>query len=167
MQVMHTHSIMTNIAIRPALPEDAAHIAHFLEVQWGATVMVSRGRLFDVTRLPAFIAIWDGLLVGLITYHIENGECEIVTLDSIVSNMGVGTALIEAVRQAAEHCWRLWLITTNDNLYALGFYQKRGFQLVAVHRNAIELSRQMKPEIPLIGMDGIPIRDEIELEILL
>jgi GNAT superfamily N-acetyltransferase len=74
--------------------------------------------------------------------------------------------LIDAVRQEAQRagCKRLWLITTNDNLTALRFYQRRGFVLVAVHRNAVELSRKLKPQIPLIGEHGIPIRDEIELE---
>lgn len=71
-------------------------------------------------------------------------------------------------RQAvSENCFRLWLITTNDNLAAIGYYQKRGFSLVAVHRNALEEARKIKPTIPLIGIDGIPLRDEIELEILL
>jgi RimJ/RimL family protein N-acetyltransferase len=64
-------------------------------------------------------------------------------------------------------CRRIWLITTNDNTAALRFYQKKGFSLVAVHRNAIERSRQLKPEIPETGNDGIPLRDEIELEIVL
>jgi hypothetical protein len=50
---------------------------------------------------------------------------------------------------------------------ALRFYQKRGFVLVALHRNALELSRKLKPEISLIGNAGIPLRDEIELEIML
>jgi hypothetical protein len=50
---------------------------------------------------------------------------------------------------------------------ALRFYQKRGFVLVAVHRNALEQSRKLKPEIPLIGDDEIPLRDEIELEMML
>jgi hypothetical protein len=59
------------------------------------------------------------------------------------------------------------LITTNDNLHALGFYQKRGFRLVAVHSNALAASRKIKPSIPDFGMHGIPLRDEIELEILL
>ncbi|MBK9123270.1 MAG: GNAT family N-acetyltransferase, partial [Chloroflexi bacterium] len=62
---------------------------------------------------------------------------------------------------------RLWLITTNDNLDALRFYQKRGWHLVAVHRDALNESRRLKPQIPIIGMDGIPLRDEIELEMTL
>jgi ribosomal protein S18 acetylase RimI-like enzyme len=80
----------------------------------------------------------------------------------------VGTALINAVIEAARRqgCTRVWLITTNDNLHALRFYQKRDFVLVAVHANAVARARQIKPEIPLIGRDGIPIRDEIELELL-
>ncbi len=81
----------------------------------------------------------------------------------------IGTALIDAVKDVATmaHCKRLWLITANDNMAALRFYQKRGFLLVAVYRNAVEQSRRLKPEIPLVGIDGIPLRDEIELELLL
>jgi ribosomal protein S18 acetylase RimI-like enzyme len=119
--------------------------------------------------LPGFVAIQEGEKVGLVTYNIEGESCEVVTIDSIRPSSGVGTALIEAVRDIAikARCKRLWLITTNDNLNALRFYQKRGFVLVAVHRNALDVSRKLKPEIPLIGDDGIPLRDEIELEMML
>jgi ribosomal protein S18 acetylase RimI-like enzyme len=67
----------------------------------------------------------------------------------------------------AAGCRRLWLITTNDNLDALRFYQRRGFELVAVHRDFREVARRLKPSIPLEGNFGIPIRDEIELELRL
>ena len=59
------------------------------------------------------------------------------------------------------------MITTNDNLNALRFYQKRGFELVAVHPHAVDEARRIKLEIPMLGEDEIPIRDEIELEMLL
>lgn len=83
--------------------------------------------------------------------------------------MGIGSALLDAVKDIAvsDQCKRLWLITTNDNTAALRFYQKRGFSLVAVHRDALEQLRRLKPEIPLFGIDGIPLRDEIKLELLL
>ena len=137
--------------------------------RWGAMVMISRGKAHQVDRLPGFLAIQDRAPVGLITYRIDGDECEIVTLDSVRKGVGIGTALIETVNGAARAagCTRLWLITTNDNLPALRFYQKRGFSLVAVHRNAIQESRKLKPSIAAIGMDGIPIRDEIELELRL
>jgi ribosomal protein S18 acetylase RimI-like enzyme len=104
-----------------------------------------------------------------LTYHIDGDACEIVTLDSQREGWGIGTALIEAVKAAARQsgCGRLWLVTTNDNTHALRFYQKRGFILAALHRDAVAASRAIKPEIPFFGVDGIPIRDEIELEMSL
>ena len=74
---------------------------------------------------------------------------------------GVGVAVKEAATR--QGCKTMWLVTTNDNTAALRFYQKLGFRLVAVHRDAVEKSRELKPEIPFVGMDGIPIRDEVEL----
>ena len=102
------------------------------------------------------------------TLFLEN-ECEIVSLDSARQGMGVGTMLIHNVVEEArkKDCRRIFLITTNDNLNALGFYQKRGFELVAVHRGALEKSRKIKPGIPLMGANNIPLRDEIELEMIL
>ena len=84
-------------------------------------------------------------------------------LASFVEKIGIGSALIDSVKRVAwlQGCRRIWLITTNDNTPALRFYQRRGFSLVAVYRNAIAGSRKLKPEIPLAGVDGIPIRDEI------
>lgn len=83
---------------------------------------------------------------------------------------GAGTALIEEVERIALNagCRRLWLITTNDNIEGLRFYQRRGFRLVELHAGAVDRSREsLKPEIPAIGEHGIPIRDELELEKLL
>jgi N-acetylglutamate synthase-like GNAT family acetyltransferase len=100
-----------------------------------------------------------------VTYHIENKVCEIVSLDSLVEKIGIGSGLIAAVKSEAHRagCCRLWLITTNDNLPALGFYQKRGFHLVAVYMNALEFSRSLNPTIPFVGLGSIPLNDEIEL----
>jgi DNA-3-methyladenine glycosylase I len=117
--------------------------------------------------LPGFVASGaDDRPVGLVTYQVVGNACEVVTLNSVDENRGVGTALLEAVREVAAQarCERIWLITTNDNLRALGFYQKRGYRLVAVHRDALEQSRRLKPSIPQISTNGIPLRDEIELE---
>ena len=143
--------------------------SRLLEESWGSTKVVSRGKVHDAAMLPGFVALRGSEPVGLLTYAIEGGECEIVSLNSLAERLGVGTALINAAKDMAlaAGCRRLWLITTNDNTPALRFYQKRGFVLAALHRNALERSRQLKPQIPLVGMDGIPLRDEIELEIAL
>lgn len=148
---------------------DRDMVADYLMDAWGFTAVVSRGVLHEAENLPGFAAIADKEMVGLVTYHIEQDACEIVTLNASYSGMGIGSALIEAVKEAepVQQCQRLWLITTNDNIEALRFYQKRGFEMVAVHRGAIAQSRLLKPAIPLIGNYGIPIRDEIEFEMVL
>ena len=154
--------------IRPASDQDREWVGSLLRDRWGSCMIVSRGKVYDASRLPAFVAICENELLGLITYRYDSAQCEIVTLDSLKEGYGIGSALIEAVTRAAVNagCARLWLVTTNDNTPALRFYQKRGFAIKAVYPNALQNSRRLKPEIPEIGIDGIPIRDEIELEYL-
>lgn len=117
-------------------------------------------------RVEGFIY---GDWIGLLTYILRGDECEITSLNSLPEGRGIGTALIDkAIRAAKEQkCRRICLITTNDNLRALGFYQKRGFELVAIQRGAVNESRKLKPSISWIGENNIPLRDEIELEMLL
>jgi len=134
---------------------------------WGADFIVSRGRKLYPVELQGFIAeASDGTRIGLATYEIVGDQCELVTLDALEKFSGVGTALTEHVRTAARDagCKRLWLITTNDNLDAIRFYLRRGFTLAAVHINALEHSRKLKPSIAEIGQHGIPLRDEIVFE---
>jgi len=136
---------------------------------WGSTKVVTRGKIYDACSLSGSAALLDGKEAGLLTYRIAGEELEVVTLDAILEKRGVGTGLIDAVKDLARKrgVKRIWLITTNDNIDALRFYQKRGFVLKAVYPNALELSRKLKPSIPAIGLYGIPLRDEIELEMIL
>jgi GNAT superfamily N-acetyltransferase len=136
---------------------------------WGAPIVVSRGRVHNPADLPGFVVLLDGSAAGFATYAIDDRSCELVTIDSLIPDSGVGSALVEAVRSAARRagCNRLWLVTTNDNTHALRFYQRRGFVLAGLHRDAVADSRRLKPEIAERGHDGIPIRDELELELRL
>jgi len=149
--------------------EDKPWVLRLLQENWGSAVMVTRGKIHRADELPGFIAIYTGKPAGLIIYEVVGDRCEITSLNSLVEGRGIGSALVEAVKDTAlkAGCRRLWLITTNDNTAALRFWQKRGFKLVAVYPDAVEQSRRIKPEIPLTGNDGIPIRDEIELEMTL
>jgi ribosomal protein S18 acetylase RimI-like enzyme len=157
------------LKIRSLSPADREWVQRHVIEQWGAEIVVAHGTLQYPAELPGFVAEIDRVIAGLVTYNIAGDACEIVTLDSLHPGQGVGTALIEAVKVAAFEagCRRLWLMTTNDNLHALGFYQRRGFRLVAVYPGAVDAARVLKPEIPLLGNDCIPIRDEIALEIAL
>jgi GNAT superfamily N-acetyltransferase len=133
---------------------------------WASTRVVSRGIVHRADELPGIIALKGDERIGLLTFNIVGRSFEIVTMNSLRKREGIGGELVKrAVEIARKHnCLRIWVITTNDNKDALKFYQMLGFQIVAVHKNAIEVSRKLKPEIPLRGHDDIPITDEIELE---
>jgi N-acetylglutamate synthase-like GNAT family acetyltransferase len=155
-----------NMQIRPITDDDKVWVEEVIKSEWGTVKVVTRGKVYQADELPGFVAEDEGKKVGLITYHLEK-DCEIISLNSFDPGKGIGTGLVERVKEAAVNnkCGRVWLITTNDNTQALKFYQKRGFALVAVYPNAVAESRKLKPEIPEVGIDGIPLRDEIELEI--
>ena len=158
---------MSDFCIRPVDSDDGDWIAQFITERWGAEFIAAHYEVFHCRDLPGFAAVEGEKKVGLLTYKIVAGNCEIVSLDSLRPRAGIGTGLIDAVKRVAieSGCRRLWLVTTNDNMNALRFYQKRGFSMVKINHNAIEFARKLKP-VPLIGADGIPLRDEIELEMI-
>ncbi len=156
-------------ALRQLTQHDLPRLRQVWKRNWGDEFMVIHGVVYRPEDLEGFIAYNGPDLVGEITYLIRDGECEIITLDSEREGQGLGTRLIDAVVEEArkQDCRRVFLITTNDNLNALGFYQKRGFELVRINRGAVNEARKLKPSIPTVGMNNIPLRDEIELEIML
>lgn len=135
-------------------------------LQLSGTLIVSRGVQHNLAGLPGYCTVIEGKVEAAIYYCCVKGECEIVSLDSKCDNLGAGSRLIQLVLEesARRGCTRVWLITSNDNTRAIRFYQKRGFDLTAVHRDAITEARKLKPSIPLTGYDGIPVRHEVEFE---
>ena len=160
-------SPITPVTIRPLNDSDRDWLPWFFTKYWGSDSVVAQGVIHYARDLRnGFVAIRDDERVGLVTYEITGDSCEIVSLNSVHQSTGIGTLLIEAVVNTAQQarCKKIWLITSNDNMNGLRFYQKRGFELVAIYPDAITEARKLKPEIPFIGDDGIPLRDEIELE---
>jgi ribosomal protein S18 acetylase RimI-like enzyme len=161
-----------SVTVREARAGDRAWIREFLERSWG-TPVVSRGVAHDAAALPALLAVQAEEIVGLATFRVADGECELVTLDALREGQGIGSALLRSVSEEAgrQGCRRLWLITSNDNVNAIRFYQRRGMRLIAVHPGAIDEARLIKPGLPLIGERGggagIPIHDELEFELAL
>ena len=149
------------LTVRPVTSSDEGWVVRFLTRHWGGPLLVTRGVAHKGERLPGVAALHGDTPLGLATFRFDGSDCELVSLNSDAEGRGVGTALLSAVEASARaaRCSRLWLITTNDNTPALRFYQRRGFHMVALHRDALEVSRGLKPEIPPYGRDGIPLRD--------
>lgn len=152
--------------VRPLDDDDRAWLRGVLEDGWGGQTMVGAGRPFRPAEHDGFVA---GDRAGVVTYRIADGACEVTMIESFPPGNGAGTALMDAVVVAARAAGadRVWLVTTNDNLRAQAFYGRRGFRVVAVREGAIDdARRRFKPTIPLHNEGtGLPIRDEIELEL--
>jgi ribosomal protein S18 acetylase RimI-like enzyme len=155
----------TGIAIRRIRETDRAAVEKILLRRWGPPGVVTRGRMHPAHTYPGYLAWSGGRIIGLVTYRIERGRCEVITLDALRKRVGIGSRLLAATEREARRagCREAWLITTNDNLPALRFYQRRGWRIRRVHCRAIEHSRSLKPSIPRIGRHRIPLCDEIEL----
>lgn len=161
----HLLPVELPFSLRKAGGSDRQAVADFLEER--STAKVARlGELVDATVQETLVAEKDGQIVGVLTYIIDDDSCEVLTLHIAEPSIGVGSALLREVEwlARAEDCRRLWLITTNDNLDALRFYQRRNFTLLALHVGGIVRNRKVKPGIPAIGEHGIFIMDEIELQ---
>lgn len=152
--------------IRRLTRDDLPRLRNFWVDHWGSEWMIMHGLTVRYDEVEGFVF---GDWAGLLTFQIRTDECEITSLNSLEEGKGIGSRLIdEVIREAKErNCRRIFLITTNDNLNALGFYQRRGFELSALRRGAINESRKLKPSIPLFGENNLPLRDEIELEMKL
>lgn len=150
--------------IHPIDAETRPLVTAFLTNYWSGTFMLIRGEVIDITTVDGYALVESDALVGVITYIVRGDACEIVSLNSVTEERGVGAALVDAVisRTRELGCSRLRLLTTNDNLNAIGFYQKRGFELVGVNLGAIDKEREKKPSIPLIGQNRIAMHHEIE-----
>ena len=128
--------------------------------------MVTRGRLLDASELESLIAVDSaGERVGLLTYRLEPDGLEVVTLDSLQPSCGIGAALLKSAIELARDsgCSKLWLVTTNDNLCAITFYEHRGLRVIQVRKGAIDQARLLKASIPTVGDNGIGLHDEVEL----
>ena len=122
-------------------------VNQFFIDNWFSTDMSVRGEIIDGTKLDGFL----------------------LQEDSKKENIGIGSALLKEAEKVAtdNDCKKMRLITTNDNMRALQFYQKRGYCLTKLYPNAMDEVRKIKPSVPELGDNDIPLRDEIELEKLL
>jgi ribosomal protein S18 acetylase RimI-like enzyme len=155
-----------DVNIQRIQKDDQKKISELVQDYWEGDPVVAHGKAFHTNTLEGLKALNGNDILGFLHYQIRDVECEILTLASLQKNQGIGSALIAALENIAResNSHTLSLITTNDNLHALGFYQRRGFHLTTLSPGQVDVSRQLKPSIPEIGDNNIPLRDEIRLE---
>lgn len=156
---------MSDINIREIKETDKKWMKKVMTAAWGSEMIVA-SKDFNTLKLPGFIGEIDGQPGGVLTYNIDQNKLEIVSINATIQGKGIGSALIEKSKDVAkkENLKSVWLITSNDNIDALKFYQLRGFRITKVYPGAIDDARKKKPSIPEIGDYGIPLKDALELE---
>lgn len=158
---------MASIQVRHAEPQDRPGVAALHDREWGGPYVVVHDTRYDLRELPTLVAVdGTGAPAGALVYRLDDRGLEVVSLAATTPGSGAGSALLAAAEAVAEAAGaeRLWLITTNDNLSALRFYQRRGLRIVAVDAGAVDRARRLKPTIPYLGEHDIPLHDELLLE---
>lgn len=145
---------------------DKDEVSTIVRSIWGDETIIVHNDIFHTLELDGLKAVQGERIIGILHYQVRGQECEILTLASLDPGKGIGSALLSEVEKIArsQGCAILSLTTTNDNLPALGFYQRKGFHLTAIYPGQVNQSRKLKPGIPEVGEHGIPLRDEIRLE---
>jgi ribosomal protein S18 acetylase RimI-like enzyme len=134
----------------------------------GGRWLARRGEVVDATTRPGLVSERGDRRIGVLLYDAsdEAGEVELLALATPARGAGGGTAMVRVLRERFPDRV-IWVVTTNDNVDALRFYQRLGFRLREVRIGAIdEARRTLKPGIPEAGNDGVPIRDELELALV-
>jgi len=152
--------------VRPATEEHYPRLEQLALRLWGETLVECFGRAYDVLKLPAFVAQAGEEVAGFLSHSVEDDRMNLVMLNVVPEHQGRGLAKALLGAAVAESqklgLTSLEVATSNDDLPALDFYQRAGFVITEVvpgllveHHGGVEE-----------GFAGIPVRDEIRLELL-
>jgi uncharacterized damage-inducible protein DinB/N-acetylglutamate synthase-like GNAT family acetyltransferase len=159
------------VEVRPFTTDDAGWAAELLDRELAGRLQARRGELIDVLDGEGLVAWRGGERVGLATFRDDGpGRIELSALVATERAGGIGSALVNGLADEGRKrgVGEIRATTTNDNLDALAFYQRRGFVLEELRGGAVEGSRSaIKPGIPRHAANGLPIRDEIEVVLVL
>ena len=147
-------------------PVDQDYIRQHLGELWGWPV-ISTVRTYgpeDDMHGVVWRDEW-GEIQGLLVYHIDGDAADIISIDAYQQGRHIGGRLLDGAEEhMRKHGVRhVTITTTNDNLRAVAFYVRRGYRLVKIDLDGMDKIRALKPNVPDLGIDNIPLRDMLEL----
>jgi len=153
------------VIIREGEERDRPGVIALFERDFGYTNIVAFGEEVVLDDAPALVAWMKGELAGALAYRLLPDALLILALatDPMWQRSGVGGHLVAEAEGLArtKSLGRVLVSTTNDNLPALYFYQRRDFHIREVVPGGL-LGHMKDPEAR--GFGGILPRDEIRLE---
>ncbi len=158
--------IEKELIFRETDSSDSEIIKELMKKHWGGEPLVIRGKKYFPSSLDGIMVLKNQQVIGFLFYEVQNKICEIIVFEVFDKFNGIGTKILDQLKEMArsKNCEKVYVMTTNDSLDALRFYQRRGFHICGIHIDSVKVSRKIKPSISEAGEYGIPLRDEIDLE---
>jgi ribosomal protein S18 acetylase RimI-like enzyme len=163
-----------HLDLPPVLTRDAAENERALAIDmfrrdFGRTAVAAFGEVVALEKADGMIvAEMGGDLSGALAWRRMGEALHVVALatDPMWQRSGVGGHLLAEAEMVArrEGLARVVIATTNDNLPALYFYQRRGYRITEVVRGA---GAQHAAAPASKGFAEIPVMDELRLEKIL
>lgn len=158
------HVELPAVIVRPCEDADRQAVLDLFERDFGSTRVSAFEAEHALVDVPALVAtVKDGLLAGALAYRIDGEALQMLALatDPMWQRSGVGGHLVARAEVLAREagCRRAVLVTSNDNLPALYFYQRQHYRVAAVAIGSLVARAAGRP-----GFAGIHVRDEIRLE---
>jgi len=158
------HLDLPPVMVREATEADRAAARELFQQDFGRTKIVAFGEVMDIDEMPALVALLHDGPSGALAYRLLGDALHVVALatDPMWQRAGVGGYLIAEAELLARrlNLGRLVVSTTNDNLPALYFYQRKGYRLMELVPESVTAHTHQQ----VAGFAGIPVRDEILLE---
>jgi ribosomal protein S18 acetylase RimI-like enzyme len=155
---------MPPVMVREATDSDRAAARELFQRDFGRTRIVAFGEVMDIESMPALVAVLYAEPSGALAYRLLGDSLHIVALatDPMWQRSGVGGYLVAEAELIARKLklGRIVVATTNDNLPALHFYQRRGYRMTELVASSVVAHTHQE----IAGFAGIPVRDEIRLE---
>jgi len=157
---------MPSITLREIKSTDQEWIKKISLDLWNSVKIVSQHKIYYTDKLSGILALYQDTRAGLLLYSIDQPTLNIISLNTLFENIGIGSKLIERIEKIGikKKLKKVRVTTTNDNIDALRFYQAKGFQIIKVNVDIMNKYRKLKPELPKLGFYNIEIRDEFVLE---
>ena len=160
------HLDLPPVLTREASAEDRAVALALFRRDFGRTSIASFGEIIPLSETSTIVADMQGDISGALAWkRREEDALQIIALatEPMWQRSGVGGYLVAEAEIVARRTGarRVVLATTNDNLPALYFYQRRGYRLTEVVRNAWRDNAELTIGV---GFAEIPVLDELRLE---
>jgi GNAT superfamily N-acetyltransferase len=158
------HIALPPVLVHEATDADRALVRDLFERDFGRRDIIAFGEVMNIEEMPALVAVMHEEVSGALAYRLHGNGLHIVALatDALWQRSGVGGHLVAEAELLARRLslGRVVVTTTNDNLPALYFYQRRGYRISAVVPGSVLAHTGQER----IGFAGIPVRDEVQLE---